>query len=200
MRRLGIVVPFALPLLLAAGLLAPPASAAPLSPTQAPPKVPTARGYGGGVASVDPYASRIGLKVLRQGGNAVDAAVATAAALGVTEPFSAGIGGGGYFDYYDARTGTVHTIDGRETAPAAMPHDAFINPKTGKPYGFSPALVTSGVSVGVPGTLATWQRALTRWGTRSLAQSLAPEPAAGIGVAFAATLLSLRRRSAARRA
>ncbi|MFC6342855.1 gamma-glutamyltransferase, partial [Nocardioides hankookensis] len=107
-------------------------------------------------------------------GNATDAAVATAAALGVTEPFSAGIGGGGYFVHYSARTGKVQTIDGRETAPASMPHDAFIDPKTAEPYNFSPELVTSGVSVGVPGTLATWQRALDRWGTRSLAESLRP--------------------------
>lgn len=170
MRRLGIVVPLALSVLVSSALLAAPADAV----GDGPPKVPTVRGYGGGVASVDPYASRIGLQVLRRGGNAVDAAVATAAALGVTEPFSAGIGGGGYFVYYDAGSGKVHTIDGRETAPAAMPHDAFINPRTGKPYGFSPALVTSGVSVGVPGTLATWQRALQRWGTRSLARSLGP--------------------------
>ena len=48
----------------------------------------------------------------------MDAAVATAAALGVTEPYSAGIGGGGYFVYYDAKSRKVHTIDGRETAPA----------------------------------------------------------------------------------
>ncbi len=46
-----------------------------------------------------------------------------------------------------------------------MPHDAFIDPETGEPYNFSPELVTSGVSVGVPGTLATWERALDRWGT-----------------------------------
>ncbi len=58
--------------------------------------------------------------------------------------------------FYDAKTGKVGTIDGRETAPAGMPHDAFIDPATGKPYNFTPELVTSGVSVGVPGTLATW--------------------------------------------
>ncbi len=63
--------------------------------------------------------------MLRDGGNAVDAAVAAAATLGVTEPFSAGIGGGGFFVYYDARSGEVHTIDGRETAPAAMRSDSF---------------------------------------------------------------------------
>ncbi len=133
-----------------------------------------ARGRGGAVSSVDPDASRIGLRVLRSGGNAVDAAVATAAALGVTEPYSAGIGGGGYFLYYDADTQRVSTLDGRETAPAGMAHDAFIDPSTGDPYPFFPDLVTSGVSVGVPGTLATWQQALDRWGTRPLSRALAP--------------------------
>jgi gamma-glutamyltranspeptidase/glutathione hydrolase len=163
---------------LTAGLVAvatPSEAAKPERPRQAePPKNATAYGSGGAVTSVDPYATRVGLRVLRAGGNATDAAVATAAALGVTEPFSAGIGGGGYFVHYSAKTGKVRTIDGRETAPAAMPHDAFIDPKTQKPYNFSPELVTSGVSVGVPGTLATWQRALDRWGTRSLGQSLKP--------------------------
>src|SRR5690606_38508973 len=106
--------------------------------------------------------------------NAGDDAVATAAAVRVTEPYSAGIGGGGYFMYYNAKTGKVSTIDGRETAPAAMPHDAFIDPATGKPYNFTPELVTSGVSVGVPGTLATWQRALENWGTQDLKKVLQP--------------------------
>ena len=80
------------------------------------------------MSSVDAEASAVGLEVLRKGGNAADAAVATAAALGVTEPYSAGIGGGGYFVYFDAATGEVTTIDGRETAPAEMPTDAFIDP------------------------------------------------------------------------
>ncbi len=136
-------------------------------------KTPTSEGRGGAVSSVDPEASRIGIEVLRRGGNAVDAAVATAAALGVTEPYSAGIGGGGYFVYYDARTGKVSTLDGRETAPRAMPRDAFIDPEDGKTYDF-PELVSSGVSVGTPGTLATWDRALRTWGTRSLRRSLKP--------------------------
>ncbi len=157
--------------LLATGLV--PAQARP-GPDRVTRKVAVAEGRGGAVSSVDAEATAAGLAVLRRGGNAVDAAVATAAALGVTEPYSAGIGGGGYFVYYDARSRRVHTLDGRETAPAAMPRDAFLDPATGQPYPFSPQLVTSGVSVGVPGTAATWQRALQKWGRRSLAQNLAP--------------------------
>ena len=68
----------------------------------------------------------------------------------------------------------MKTIDGRETAPAGITHDAFIDPGTGKPYNFTPELVTSGVSVGVPGTPATWDKALRRWGTWRLDQVLAP--------------------------
>ncbi|WP_408898278.1 gamma-glutamyltransferase [Nocardioides sp. R1-1] len=156
------------------GVAAPGAPAAAKPSPEPPPKVPTAVGYGGAVSSVDPDATAVGLEVLRRGGNAVDAAVATAAALGVTEPYSAGIGGGGYLVHYDAGTGEVETIDGRETAPAGIEPDAFIDPATGKPYPFSPDLVTSGVSVGVPGTPATWQAALDRWGSLSLAEALRP--------------------------
>jgi len=134
-------------------------------------KTPTAIGTGGAVATVDTDATRIGVDVLRGGGNAVDAAVATAAALGVTEPFSAGIGGGGFFVYYDAATHTVHTIDGRETAPLRMTSTSFT--ENGRPLAFSDA-VASGLSVGVPGSPATWQTALDLWGTRSLAESLRP--------------------------
>ena len=137
-------------------------------------KTATATGYGGAVSTVDPAASAAAIEVLREGGNAADAAVAAAATLGVTEPYSAGIGGGGYFVFYNAKTGQVGTIDGRETAPAATPHDAFIDPATGQPYRFTPELVTSGVSVGVPGTPATWERALKRWGTMDLDDALEP--------------------------
>ncbi|TDO54008.1 gamma-glutamyltranspeptidase/glutathione hydrolase [Kribbella sp. VKM Ac-2571] len=140
---------------------------------QAPTRQPTSIGYGGAVSSVDPDATNIGLDVLRRGGNAVDAAVATAAALGVTEPYSAGIGGGGYFVYYNAKTHKVSTLDGRETAPATMPSNAFVDPATGAAYPFA-QLVTSGVSIGVPGTLATWDKALKQWGSLSLGNALKP--------------------------
>ncbi len=137
-------------------------------------KTPTSTGTGGAVSSVDPEASKIGRDVLRRGGNAADAIISMAAALGVTEPYSSGIGGGGFLVYYDAQSGKVSTIDGRETAPRSMPHDAFIDPATGKPYNFTPELVTSGVSVGTPGTPATWDQALRRFGTLSFKKMLKP--------------------------
>jgi len=159
-----------LALCLAGGIVAAPAVADP----RAEDKTATATGRGGAVSTVDPEASAAAIEVLRMGGNAADAAVAAAATLGVTEPYSAGVGGGGYLVYYDAASGEVGTIDGRETAPAEMPHNAFIDPDTGQPYRFTPELVTSGVSVGVPGTPATWERALERWGTLSLGEVLRP--------------------------
>ncbi|MFE9401122.1 gamma-glutamyltransferase [Streptomyces sp. NPDC006530] len=148
---------------------APPTTAAP--PGRTPAKVPEAVGYGGAVSSVDADASAAGLEVLREGGNAVDAAVATAAALGVTEPYSSGIGGGGYFVYYDAASRSVHTLDGRETAPASATSSLFL--ENGKPLPFADA-VTSGLGVGTPGTPATWDRALDAWGSKSLKTVLKP--------------------------
>jgi gamma-glutamyltranspeptidase/glutathione hydrolase len=145
----------------------------PASAGGAPALGPTASGYGGAVATVDPTATAVGLKVLRQGGNAVDAAIAAAATLGVTEPFSAGIGGGGFFVYYDAKRRSVATIDGRESGPATMTEKHFVDTVDGLPYDFAEARV-SGLSVGTPGTLATWEAAAKKWGTRSLAAGLKP--------------------------
>ncbi|MEU9417196.1 gamma-glutamyltransferase [Streptomyces sp. NPDC048272] len=157
---------------LAGALVSTGAAAPPSAPAGgAPAKVPVAVGHGGAVASVDADASAAGIAVLRSGGNAVDAAVATAAALGVTEPYSAGIGGGGYLVYYDAKTHRVHTIDGRETAPATA--DAGLFQENGVPIPFAEGQ-TSGRGVGVPGTPATWKSALDAWGTRPLVQLLRP--------------------------
>src|SRR4029079_8051146 len=108
-----------------------------------------------------------GLRVLRRGGNAVDAAVAAAATLGVTEPYSTGIGGGGFFMFYDAKAKKIRTIDGRETAPRSTTENTY------RGLTFDEA-VNSGLSVGVPGTPRTWDKALRRWGTLSLAQALTP--------------------------
>ncbi len=163
--------------LLAAGLVAAtPAAAAP--GTAGPAKQAVAVGYGGAVSTVDLDATRAGIEVLRAGGNAVDAAVAAAATLGVTEAYSAGIGGGGFFVFRQGGTGRVFTLDGRETAPRAMTPTAFIDPATGQPLAFADA-VTSGLSVGTPGTPATWATALRNWGTLSLGRVLRP----AIGVA-----------------
>src|SRR5262245_60856376 len=84
-----------------------------IAPAQAAPgKQPTAVGFGGAVATVDLDASRTAIDVLKRGGNAMDAAVAAAATLGVTEPYVAAIGGGGFITYYDAKTRRVYTFDG----------------------------------------------------------------------------------------
>ncbi|MGX1493510.1 gamma-glutamyltransferase [Streptomyces tendae] len=152
---------------LSVGAAAPPGTGA-ARPVE---KVPVAAGYGGAVSSVDPDATAAGIEILRKGGNAVDAAVATAAALGVTEPYSAGIGGGGYFVYYDATSRSVRTLDGRETAPLSADSGLFV--ENGSAIPFAQA-VSSGLSVGTPGTAATWQEALDAWGSERLGTVLKP--------------------------
>jgi len=131
---------------------------------------PTAVGTGGAAASVEKLATQAAVDILRRGGNAIDAAVASAAVLGVTEPFSCGVGGGGFMVVRTAG-GRVTTIDGRETAPAAMHPTSFW--ENGRPLPFNDARY-SGLSVGVPGTVETWAEALEKFGTMSLAQVLAP--------------------------
>ncbi|MFD7443975.1 gamma-glutamyltransferase [Streptomyces sp. NPDC059909] len=167
--RLVTIPAVTLAVLAAGGAAAPPAAPPSASKGPLPVKEPVAVGYGGAVASVDADASAAGIEVLRGGGNAVDAAVATAAALGVTEPYSAGIGGGGFFVYYDAKSRKVHTIDGRETAPGSADASLFL--EYGKPIPFEEGM-TSGLGVGTPGTPATWDAALDAWGSRPLRQLL----------------------------
>src|ERR671914_1960182 len=96
-------------------------------------KEPTAVGFGGAAGTVDTLATKAAIGTLQRGGNAVDATVAAAGVLGVTEPFSAGIGGGGFMVIRDRR-GKVTTIDGRETAPAGMRPDSFF--ENGAPLPF----------------------------------------------------------------
>src|SRR5688500_16727920 len=137
---------------------------------QEPAKTPTAIGTGGAAASVDTLGTRAAVDVLRRGGNAVDAAVAAAGVLGVVEPFSCGIGGGGFM-VIRTPGGKVTTIDGRETAPATMKPDSFM--ENGAVLPFNDARF-SGLSAGVPGTPATWERALRKYGTTTLKQALQP--------------------------
>ncbi len=136
----------------------------------APSGPPTSVGTGGAAASVETIATQAAIDTLRAGGNAVDAAVAAAGVLGVTEPFSSGIGGGGFMVIRTAG-GKVTTIDGRERASAAMTPTSFW--ENGAPLPFNDARY-SGMSVGVPGTVATWADALDQYGTMSLAQVLQP--------------------------
>lgn len=114
---------------------------------------PAARAHPGGmVSAANPMAVEAGLKVLRAGGSAVDAAVAVQATLGLVEPQSSGLGGGAFMTYYDARTKQVTAYDGRETAPAAATPTLFMGPD-GRPLPF-PVAVASGRSTGAPGAIA----------------------------------------------
>ena len=130
----------------------------------------TAQGSGGAAATVDSVATGAARDVLRRGGNAVDAAVAAAAVLGVTEPYSSGIGGGGFM-VIRRPNGKVTTIDSREKAPAGMRPDSFI--ENGTALAFNDARY-SGLSAGVPGTPAGWAKALRKYGTWRFKQVLAP--------------------------
>jgi gamma-glutamyltranspeptidase/glutathione hydrolase len=103
------------------------------------------------VSAANPLAAEAGRRILRQGGSAVDAAIATQMVLNLVEPQSSGIGGGAFLVVWDARRKALTTFDGRETAPAAAQPDRFIGPD-GKPMRFYDAVI-GGRSVGVPGLL-----------------------------------------------
>ncbi len=158
-----------LSLLLALTVASPSADGRPTRATQHP----VAAGRGGAVASTDLNASKAGIAVLKRGGNAVDAAVAMASTLGVTQPFVAGPGGGGYMVIYLARQHRVVTIDGREKCPASCTVTQFIDPTTGQPLPFEQAR-RSGLSVGVPGLVAQWAEAVRAYGTKSFGSDLRP--------------------------
>ncbi|HZC70724.1 MAG TPA: gamma-glutamyltransferase, partial [Jatrophihabitans sp.] len=136
-------------------------------------KEPVATGTGGAVASTEFNASKAGIQTLKAGGNAIDAAVAVASTLGVTAPFVAGPGGGGFMTIYLARTHQVVTIDGREKCPAACTTQLFIDPATGQPLSFQDAR-HSGLSVGVPGMVDTWATAVREFGRRGFGADLQP--------------------------
>lgn len=135
-----------------------------------------ATGTNGAVASSSWYASNAGLKVLQAGGNAFDAAVATAYTLGVTEPYTSGLGGGGFMTLYDAATKKVTVVDFREIAPAAataeMWLDAEGNVKTFvHPDGYefegdySKMSKAGGMASGTPGEVAGLEYVLENFGS-----------------------------------
>lgn len=125
-------------------------------------------GERGMVVSAEAHATRAGVEILAAGGNAVDAAVAVSFALGVTEPYHSGIGGGGFLLIRLADGETV-ALDARETAPAAATPDMFLAP--GVPEDASRA---GPLSVATPGLVAGLALALERYGTKPLAEVLAP--------------------------
>ena len=146
LRKLTI---FAAPLLLLQGCATLPAASAPASDAK------------GLVSAADPRAAEAGAAMLRQGGSATDAAIATMLALTVVEPQSSGIGGGGFF-LRATPDGQVATIDGRETAPSGADERWFLDTE-GKPLPFMQAVV-SGLSVGVPGNIRLAEQAHARFG------------------------------------
>lgn len=122
-------------------------------------------------AAANPLAAAAGRDILRAGGSATDAAIATQLVLNLVEPQSSGIGGGAFFVHWDEAAHKVTTLDGRETAPAAAKSDRFL--KDGKPMPFREAVI-GGRSVGVPGTLKLLEEAHRRWGKLPWADLIAP--------------------------
>ena len=113
------------------------------------------------VAAANPLASEAGARVLREGGSAADAMIAVQAVLGLVEPQSSGLGGGAFLVWYDAESGELTTLDGRETAPMDATPTLFQT--DGETMGFFDAVV-GGLSVGTPGTPALMEAAHRRWG------------------------------------
>ena len=103
------------------------------------------------IAAANPHAAEAGAAILRRGGSAVDAAVATQAVLGLVEPQSSGLGGGGFLIHFDPESGELQTYNGRETAPASATPERFLT-ASGAPMNFYDA-IAGGLSVGVPGAV-----------------------------------------------
>ena len=114
------------------------------------------------IVTANPYASDVGANILRRGGTAADAMVAAQAVLGLVEPQSSGMGGGGFLVWYDSKSGELTTLDGRETAPIAANDHLFQN-QNGEPIRFWEAVI-GGRSVGVPGMPALMELAHSKWG------------------------------------
>lgn len=131
-------------------LVAMPACAKPVVTQQLGPVTPA-------VVAAEPEAADAGMKVLKRGGTAIDAAIAIQATLSLVEPQSSGVGGGGFLLYYDAATGKTTVYNGREKAPASATPDRFLKPE-GKPMSY-PEAVTSGRATGVPGAMFALEKA-----------------------------------------
>jgi gamma-glutamyltranspeptidase/glutathione hydrolase len=126
----------------------------------------------GMVSAADPRAAAAGVEILREGGSATDAAIATMLALGVVEPQSSGLGGGSFLVLYDAKAKAMTTVDGRETAPMAA-GDHWFYGADGQPLSHF-AAVPGGRSVGVPGAVRAMALAHRRSGKLAWARLFAP--------------------------
>ncbi|WP_341365713.1 gamma-glutamyltransferase [Yoonia sp. BS5-3] len=124
------------------------------------------------IAVANPLAAEAGAAVLADGGTAADAMVAAQAVLGLVEPQSSGLGGGAFLVWYDAASGELTTLDGRETAPLAATPTLFQD-ENGERLGFFDAVV-GGLSVGTPGTPRLMEDAHRRWGQANWADLLTP--------------------------
>jgi len=114
------------------------------------------------IAAANPYAAEAGLKMLRRGGSAVDAAIAAQMVLTLVEPESSGIGGGAFLLLFDPRTKKLTSFDGRETAPASATPGMFLD-AAGRPRPHDEA-IPGGLSVGVPGNIAMLELAHKKYG------------------------------------
>ncbi|PEQ12238.1 gamma-glutamyltransferase [Novosphingobium sp. PC22D] len=138
------------------------------------------------VSAADPRAVAAGVEMLRKGGSATDAAIATMLVLNVVEPQNSGIGGGLFSVRHDGATGKIETLDGREAAPGAAGPDWFYG-TDGKPLS-GRDIYHGGRAAGVPGALAAMAEAHRRWGKLAWAELFAP----AIGLAREGFVVSAR--------
>ena len=160
------------PMLVAAALVLAAGLSSPATFARELPHAEGQRPDGAAIASANAQATDAGMDVLRKGGNAFDAAVAVSAALGLVEPESSGIGGGGFFLLRRASDGKVVFVDGRERAPLAATRDMFLDPATGEPR---PRQTIDGpLAAAIPGLPAALVHVSKTYGRLPLADSLAP--------------------------
>lgn len=134
---------------------------------------PTTVNTKGMVAAANPLAVQAGLEILEKGGSAVDAAIAVQTVLGLVEPQSSGLGGGAFMVVYDPKTAKVWNYNGRETAPANVTPELFLDPGTGEPLRYF-AGIASGRSTGVPGVMVMLHKAHEDNGTLDWASPMEP--------------------------